>query len=194
MAEKDKKKKSAPDAAEKQQKETKKPSWLKRTLKVTAWIFGSLLFIIILALIFRDPLIKLGVTKVGSWVTGVELTLDSVDTSLCNGTVNIKGLRIANPEGYDNPYMLELGEFNLDIDNSSLFTDEIVIDDLVVKDLTFTAEFSSDNRFNVTQLTDDLKQRFPPAPEAEADDNAEKTEVQNTADNTNKKALLITGL
>ena len=195
MADKDKKKKSeqSTDTAAAQDN-VKKCPWWKRVLKISAWTLCILITVLVFALIFRDSLIKFGVTKVGSWVTGVEVSLDSVKTAPFKGLVNIRGLRVANPAGYDKPYMLELGEFNLDMEPGSLFTDEIVINDLLVRDLAFTAEFARNNKFNVTQLTDDLKQRFPAAEKTEDPENNEAEETDSADENANQKAVLIRNL
>jgi len=141
---------------------SKKASLAKKILKITGFTFAGILAAVILLVLFHDPVIKFGVTSIGSWITGVEITLEDIDTSLTKGTATVKGLRIANPQGFECPYMLELGEFHADIDLGSLTTKEIVIEDIRVKDLYFTAEFDDNSSFNVTELTGNLKKRFPP--------------------------------
>ena len=165
MSEKDKKKKrKSAEADSSGSKDTKKKSSLaKRCLKIAAWTFCVIFAVLLLILIFRDSLIKFGITKVGSWVTGVEIALDSFDTSLTDGTVHLRGLRVANPAGFERPYMVELDEFFLDIDVQSLLTKEIVIENIKVAGLESTAEFNNNGKFNITTLTADLKRRFPPA-------------------------------
>lgn len=169
MSDKEKKKKNkSSETAGKQKKETPKAALIKRILKISAWVFGGIFALLLLAVIFRDSLIKFGVTRIGSWIAGVEISLDHLDTSLSEGSVHLKGLRVANPSGFERPYMVELEEFYLDIDPGSLTSQEIVIEDIRCLGLTTTAEFDSQSRFNITALTSDMQRRFPPKEEKEA--------------------------
>ena len=182
MAKKEKKKSSEEkeknlqnDSADKKGRSSKKKTTLaKKILKITGFTFAGIFAVLLLLVIFRDPIIKFGVTSIGSWVTGVEITLDEVDTSLTKGSATIKGLRVANPQGYERPHMLELEEFHADIDLSSLSTKEIVIEDIRINNLNFTAEFNKNGSFNVTELTGNLKKRFPPKEEDEEEPEEEK--------------------
>lgn len=189
MSDKDKKKdKKSPEnaaASNNSKDKTAKHPLAKRILKITAWVFGVIVALLLLALIFRDSLIKFGVTKIGSWIAGVEISLDSIDTSLTKGTVHVKGLRVANPDGFERPNMVELEEFFLDIDPGTLTSQEIVIEDIRVAGLATTAEFDKKSRFNITTLTADLKKRFPPKEEKE--ESAEEPEDPSAP----KPALLI---
>ncbi len=170
MSDKEKKKKqksTEPETTDTKGEKKSKSPLAKRILKITAWTFGVIFAILLLVLIFRDSLIKIGVTKVGSWIAGVEIAMDSFDTSLSEGTVHLKGLRVANPAGFERPNMVELEEFFLDIDVASLTTKEIVIEEIRVAGLDSNAEFNRDGKFNITTLTNDLKRRFPPKEETE---------------------------
>lgn len=178
MSDKEKKKKqkaTEPEAVDNKGRKKSKSSLAKRILKISAWTFGIIFAILFLVLIFRDSLIKFGVTRIGSWIAGVEISMDSFDTSLTAGTVHLKGLRVANPAGFERQNMVDLEEFFLDIDTASLFTKEIVIEEIRVAGLESNAEFNRDGKFNITTLTADLKRRFPPKEDAEAK-NEEKEE------------------
>ena len=189
---------NAESGNKKSDKKQKSDSIGKKILKISAWTASSLLAVLLLLVIFRDPVIKFGVTSVGSWITGVDITLDSIDTTL-DGAVNLRGLRISNPDGFARPNMLDLEEFNLKIDVSTLTSPEIVIENLEVKNLLFTAEFDRKSSFNVTMLVKNLDKRFaPPADEAAAKDVSkdklpdEQDEAEGSAGS--KQAVLIRNL
>ncbi len=190
-------KKAESSETQKSDKKQKSDSRGKKFLKISAWVISSLLAVILLLIIFRDPVIKFGVTSVGSWLTGVDVSLDSIDTSL-DGAVNLKGLRLGNPDGYTHPNMLDLEEFNLKVDVSSLTSQEIVIENLEVKNLLFTAEFDRKSNFNVTTLVNNLNERFAP----KTDDAAKKESKENLPDDQEdaedaaspKKAVLFRNL
>ena len=160
-----------------EKKSAKKSSLAKRILKISAWIFGSLFALILLLIIFRDPVIKYGVTTIGSWATGVDISLESLDTSLFNGTVNLKGLRVSNPKDFKRPDMLTLEEFDFALEVPTLFSNEIVINKLIVKNIIFTAEFDRKSNFNLSVIADNIQKRFAPEKPAPA---PEETPEKNT--------------
>jgi hypothetical protein len=187
MSDKKKNKKTSAEDSKKCDKQPKKQSLGKRILKISLWVFGGIFAILLLAVIFRDSLVKFGVTRIGSWLTGVEITMDSFDTSLSEGTLHLKGLQVANPQGFERPLMVDLDEVFVDLDPSTLLSKEIVIEEIRVSGLDVAAEFDKKSRFNVTTLTDNLQEHFPaeenPAKEAPAEEPAE--------DPTSKPAILI---
>ena len=202
MADKDKKKDNIADVSgndsekkEKKSKKDKKSSLGKRILKISAWTLSSLLVILLLLFIFRDPVIKFGVTSIGSWVTGVDIELDSIVTKL-DGSVHLKGLRVGNPNGFALPEMVDLEEFNLKIDIPSLTSQEIIIENLEVKNLLFTAEFDKKTNFNVTTLVKNLEQRFPPPAEETATEDDSKADGSDTPEEESapKQAVMIRNL
>ena len=183
MGKKDKSRKDTEKDKSPEKAEKKKLSTGKKILKICAWVFGSIAAVILLLVIFRDPVIKFSVTSIGSWVTGVDIAIDEFDTSLFKGSATIKGLRIGNPAGFDEPNMLEMENFHADIDIASLFTKEIVIEDIQVTNLNFNAEFNRQSKFNVTTLTGNLKRRFPPKKD---DDDDDADEVPETPEEGNQ--------
>ena len=186
MNDKKKNKKSSGSETANSNAEPTKLSRKKRILKITAWTAGSIFALLLLVVIFRDSLIKFSITRIGSWLTGVEITLDSFDTSLTEGTLHIKGLRVGNPPDFAKPQMVDLEELFVDIDMATLTSQEIVIETIQVTGLDVAAEFNKQSKFNVTMLADNLKRRFPPK-------EAENTEAsaQETTANADKPALLL---
>ena len=84
------------------------------------WILRVLLLILVLviagaalAVVFVDDLAKLGVERGGSYALGVETRVEKVDVDLFGGDVEIRELFVANPQGYESPYLLKTGTFNL---------------------------------------------------------------------------------
>lgn len=161
MADKKKNKKSSSENSSKN-KPSKKTTVGKRILKVALWTFGAIFALLLLTVIFRDSLIKFGITRIGSWLTGVQITLDSFDTSLTKGTLHLKGLQVSNPPGFKQPLMVDLDELFVDVDLASLTSQEIVIEEIRVSGLDAAAEFDTGSRFNVTTLTNNLQKHFPP--------------------------------
>ena len=152
----------APDA-ESSENPTKPTNrkWLHVTLRILAWTVAVLVALLILALIFRDILIKGAVTGIGSWLTGTNITLEKFETSLVEGDVRIVNLKIANPNGYEKPYLLELGSFYLNLDMPTLLADPLVIEEIEVNGLRVVGEFRKGGKFNAVELMENLQKKVP---------------------------------
>ena len=57
----------------------RKPFSWRKALRIAGWTAGGLLVVLILAFIFRDPLIELGVKHAGSFLTGTKVTEAETD-------------------------------------------------------------------------------------------------------------------
>jgi hypothetical protein len=62
-----------------------------------------------------DSIVKSVVENVISKATGTKVTIGSVDISLSKGKATIRGLKIANPQGFSNDSMMDLGAITAQI-------------------------------------------------------------------------------
>ncbi len=95
-------------------------------------LFGLVLLVIAVfaaLLIFIDPLVKTAIEKGASYATGVETRLDSVSAGLFSSKLDLSGLRIQNPPGFRPEPFASLGQARAAWQGSSLFGDEIHIDE-----------------------------------------------------------------
>jgi len=84
--------------------------------------------------------IRRGIEIAGSSALGVAVTVTGVSLSPFSGEGSIYGLSIANPEGYDAPFAIELGGLDIGVNVESLFSDVIEIDSIVISDAKITYE------------------------------------------------------
>ncbi|TVR31035.1 MAG: hypothetical protein EA390_06975 [Balneolaceae bacterium] len=75
---------------------------------------------------------KSGIEQTGSEVTGTPVTADRVSISPFSGKGEISGFRVANPGDYSNDYAFDVDDFQIELDIFSLFSDEIVIREIVI--------------------------------------------------------------
>lgn len=73
----------------------------------------------------RDALVKHAIESFGPEITGVTLTVKSVDFEPAQGKGAITGLELGNPPGYKAPRAFTLGEMHLAIDFSTLASDVV---------------------------------------------------------------------
>ncbi|MEX2469142.1 MAG: hypothetical protein WD396_05240 [Pseudohongiellaceae bacterium] len=90
-------------------------------LVVIALVVGGTLF-------YLDSLVRSGVETAGSRVLGTQVAVAGVSLSPFSGNGALRGLTIANPEGFSVPYAFELGEVSMQLNTGSLFGEVIEID------------------------------------------------------------------
>lgn len=112
------------------------------------------------------------VERGGTYALGVETEVDDVELGLLSGRFGLRGLRVANPKGFDEPHLLVLDDAHLSIGLASLTADTVEVPRLVVDGLDLTLERSGDG-LNVTPVMESLE-RFGGPDEPAPDDPAEE--------------------
>jgi len=79
-----------------------------------------------------DSIVKSSIQYIGSEMTGTAVTVSGVSISPFSGKGTISGFRVANPEGYSRDFAVEIDQFSIELDLMTLFTDEVVIRELLV--------------------------------------------------------------
>ncbi len=90
-----------------------------------------------------DSGVKAAVEEGGSHALKVPVSLDDVSVSLTGGKASLKGLTIANPEGFKTPRALHLGEVSIEIKMGSLTSDVIEVPEIVIRQPQVTIEGST---------------------------------------------------
>lgn len=89
-------------------------------MKAIGWLIGILLLVVIglgVYLVMNSgSLIKTAVETYGPRYLGVDVRLGSAEISLTEGTGELRGLVIGNPEGFDGPHSFSLGLIRLRLD------------------------------------------------------------------------------
>jgi hypothetical protein len=101
---------------------------------------------------------------VGSELTGVSVTAGEVRIKLGRGLGEIKGLTIANPDGYvaTNAFEMEQLRMNLGI-VSSLAGEPLVLDELVIYQPVVNLEKKSQERSNLKDISDNTERNMEEA-------------------------------
>lgn len=89
-------------------------------MKAIGWLIGILLLVIVglgvYVVMNSGSLIKTAVETYGPRYLGVDVQLGSADISVTDGTGELRGLVIGNPQGFDGQYAFKLGAIKLGID------------------------------------------------------------------------------
>ena len=127
------------------------PKGPKKVWRILGWAFVGVVAVLLLAFIFRDFLIRQGVCRIGSLVVGTKVEMASFDTSL-KGTVELKGLKVANPPGNVKPYAAEIDRVFIKVDTSTLATAEPVVEVFEVTGVRIDVEPKGLSESNLTDL------------------------------------------
>ena len=155
----------------------KKPKWLR----VLGWTASILATLLILLLLFRDPIIRIATCKVGSFLTGTEVKLDKFSSTL-SGYVSLRGFSVGNPKGYSKNNAIEFKEIIVSVNIGSLLTDMIKVEQILVTGMkvNFESNFTESNlgkiQSNLNAIANSGKEESPDGRE-ESDKNAEAKKV-----------------
>lgn len=97
-------------------------------------------------------LIKNGVERYGPDFTGTPVTVSAVDLSILSGQASIRNLVVGNPKGFQTPNAFKVGEVAIKLDISSLFSDQVRIESILIDGAELTYE-----QLNRTSNIDVLK-------------------------------------
>ncbi len=111
-------------------------------LGVAAWLLLSRL----------DSLVASVIEDTGSEIAGTAVRVGSVEIDLRAGRGTIRGLRVANPEGFSSGDAFRLGEIVLDLDPATVTGSPVVIDELRVNAPEASFEVDGQGRSNFAVL------------------------------------------
>ncbi|GAB1255760.1 hypothetical protein NBRC116494_02620 [Aurantivibrio plasticivorans] len=117
-----------------------------------------------------DDIIKTAVEEQGSKAIGTQVTLGSAHVDWKNARVELKDLKIANPDGFSTDYVIALTEAVVDLNLDSLEKRVIILDEILVDGPSIIAE-ERDLKINLKQLADNL----PKGESAKASESADST-------------------
>ncbi|OHB56872.1 MAG: hypothetical protein A2Y07_10895 [Planctomycetes bacterium GWF2_50_10] len=158
-----------------------------KAAKIAGWVFGGIIALLIVLLVVflvaGNLLIKTGIKSGASAAMKVPVDVNNVDFRMLRGSIELEGLRVANPEGYQLPTLLEMGKMKSAVKVGSLLKDTVVLDYVVLEDVHVTIEQKGLGT-NLQQILDNL-----PKSEDEA-----KTQEQKPGKKIQIKTLELTNL
>jgi len=104
--------------------------------KAITYVIGGILgvvILIVLVVMFRlNTIVKSGIEEIGTEMTGTAVTVDRVIISPFSGNGRVTGFRVANPEGYDHEYAIEVDGFAIELEIRSVFSDEVIVNEIAI--------------------------------------------------------------
>lgn len=121
---------------------------------------GVLIVIVFVAFFFvwknLDAIVKTAIETYGSEATKTAVHVASVKLDLKEGKATITGLSVANPKGFTDPNVFELGRISTRVDTASLNKNPIVIDEIHISAPAVVYEINRSGVSNVEVLKKNL--------------------------------------
>ena len=113
-------------------------------MKLFVKIIVGIVVVLVLAFVALElslnSIVLKGFNSAAPEAIGVPATLQGADISLVRGQAALAGLHIGNPEGYKTDGLLDLASISVQLDNSSLLSDTIIIREIAISGLVVTYE------------------------------------------------------
>ena len=103
-----------------------------------------------------DSIIKQAVVKYGSEAVGTQVSLDDVEVDLKQGRIELRGLEVANPPGYNTPYAFALNQIAVQVDINSFGGSPIVVKEITIDQPSINAEEKNLSQTNLSDLAKNL--------------------------------------
>ena len=161
---------------------------MKKLIKIAGGLVVVLVALFAALELSLDKLVLKGVNAAAPAALGVPVTLQDASISLLRGKAALQGLHIGNPEGFKTDGLFDLASISVDIDNSTLLSDTIVIREIAIDGLALTYEkglLDSNLGALIEQLSAGAEKESPEAGEAE-----EPAEPQEATEKPAKKVVI----
>jgi len=109
-----------------------------------------------------DAIVERAIEHYGSEITGTAVRVASVDISLSSGRGTVRGLTVANPEGFSSDSTFSLEEITLQIDVGTVTSSPMVIDEITIRAPAVIFEVNEAGAANVDEIRKNAE-RYQPA-------------------------------
>lgn len=131
-----------------------------------------------------EPIVKKLVNQYGSQITGTNVSLDGFKLSLMQGSMSLQGLKVGNPQGYQQPNIMSIGEASVKLNIGSLRTPIIEVESINIVAPEISYELKNGTQNNVQDLLKNIEKNT--ASTAKAEEKPAQTETK--ADSKDKSA------
>jgi len=120
---------------------------MKKLLLIGGVVVIIIVILIVLGISNLGPIIKTAVNTYGPEITKTEVSLSDVGISIFTGETKLKDFHLGNPKGFKTPYAVKVGSIYVDVDESSLTGDTIIIDKIEISapEITYEKTTKTDN-------------------------------------------------
>ena len=128
---------------------------MKKIIKSIVILVVLVLVVGLIGFFFLNGMIKGGVETVLPEITGTPVKVESVNISVVSGKAEISGFLIGNPDGFKTENAFSLDGVNVALDVPSIFSDEVVIEEIRITAPKITYEKGLDSS-NISKIKENV--------------------------------------
>jgi hypothetical protein len=114
---------------------------VKKTVSILAIVIVTLIVLLIVAVtVFGNQTLKIGIETGATSALKVGVSLDSAKLSILGGSVELDGLKVNNPAGYQNPEFLTLSKAAVELNIKSLLSNTVEINKIQFDEIQLSLE------------------------------------------------------
>ncbi len=137
---------------------------MKKILTALGIILVLLVVLVfVLFTMFGNKALKMGVETGGTAALKVPVSLQDANLSILGGKVELSGLNIKNPEGYQHPDFMSMGKAAVALNIKSLLSETIEIQKIQLDDIQLTLEQKGLSENNLQAILNNLPKSDKPA-------------------------------
>ena len=121
-------------------------------IKFIIWAVIAIFAAILIALWQLDRLAAASTRTIGSMITGTQVDVKSISIKPLDGMVRVQGFTVGNPEGFHNANAIKVGNFHIEMNISSLFSDKLEIKNLEISGAALDFEYTISRGSNLDVL------------------------------------------
>lgn len=157
---------------------------VKKVLSVLIIVVVVLIALLIAAVtLFGNQALKMGIETGATAALKVGVSLNSASLSLLNGKVELNGLKVMNPAGYQHPEFLTLEKAAVALKVGSLLSDTVEIEKIQFDEIQLTMEQKGVTTNNLQEILNALPKTDETAPKTEAKSAGKKLLIKELAIN-----------
>lgn len=142
---------------------------MKKALKITAWVLGGLLALVVLAVLsvplWIGPTVKGVAESVAPKFTGTPFKMEKFSLNPYTGKLFISGFNLGNPEGFDEKSAVSFSSLSVDVEVASLFTKKIHVRDITLESPFVSYVFDKNGTNNFDSILANVKSKLGPEEE-----------------------------
>jgi hypothetical protein len=120
---------------------------MKKSLIGFVCILLFVVIVLMLAIFNLGTIVKIAVNTYGPEVTKTQMQVDKADVSIFQAQAGLENFILGNPEGFSSPHAITVGSILIDVDESTLTKDTIIIDriEVIGPEITYEIKGTTDN-------------------------------------------------
>ncbi|MDM7985834.1 MAG: AsmA family protein [Smithella sp.] len=161
---------------------------MNKMLKKVVWFIVVVIVVLIAAVIigvrfFGGQALKKGIEYGGTTAMKVGVSLDDAKLSILGGNVELDGLKIQNPSGYQHPEFLTMGKAAVQLNIKSLLSETVEIDKIQLDQIQLTIEQKGLTTNNLQEILNSLPKSEGTAPQSGQSSSGKKLLIKELAIN-----------